>query len=407
MKKYLILTFVFISTLCCNAQEQNDITIGIIDSIYSKVLQEQRKIWIYLPQSLTASSQSKYPVLYLLDGDAYFYSLSGIVKQLSSFGTTSYPESIIVAIPNTNRKRDLMPDDPMGGMLDSSGIEKFTVFLENELIPFINNKYPTLQYRTLIGHSLGGSFVINTLINHQNLFTNYLAIDPGLKFHDYRFFNNAIKKLKQGKYEGKSLFLTVANTMPEGMDTLTALKDTTWTTSNIRSNLNFAKTINQFTHNSLDYQWRYCPEENHLSVPTISEYYGLKYFFRWNTLDLDMIIRTNPNISGESFLSKVLKHYQNISEKLEFETFPDQEQMNDLGYYYLQKEDFDGAMLFFKYNIDNYPNSSGSYDSMGDYYLAKSQQEKAIEMFNKAIEIDGNAYSKEKLGEMNRKTTSK
>src|SRR5690606_36952027 len=164
---------------------------------------------------------------------------------------------------------------------NSNGIKAFTNFIENELIPYIDSKYPTLQHRTLIGHSLGGSFVINTLINHQNLFTNYLAIDPGLKSHDYRFFDQAIEKMRDKSYEGKSLFLTIANTMPEGMDTLTALKDTTWVTSTLRSNLNFAKALDQFTSNNLDFEWRYYPNENHLSVPTISEYDGLKYFFSW------------------------------------------------------------------------------------------------------------------------------
>lgn len=403
MKKYIIVLSLFISIFNCDAQESNLIIIGRIDSIYSQVLQEQRKIWIYLPSSFNSRPDSRYPVLYLLDGEAYFYSLSGIVKQLSSFGSTSCPESVIVAIPNIDRSRDLMPFDPIDEAPDSSGIEMFTNFLEKELIPFIDNKYPTLQHRTLIGHSLGGAFVINTLINHKKLFTNYMAIDPGLKVHDNRFFNYAVKKLEQTNYEGKSLFLTVANTAPEDMDTLKALKDTTWVTSTIRTNLSFARTIDQFTQNKLDYQWKYYPDESHLSVPTISEYDGLRYFFRWNTLDLDKIIRTNPKISGESFFEKVIGHYNNVSENLGYETLPGHEQMDDLGYYYLQKEDFKGAILFFKFNIDYYTNNSNSYDSMGEYYLAKAQPDKAAEMFKKAIDLDGNHHSKEKLDELNRK----
>jgi len=407
MDKYLIILIIFTSTLHCYAQQQDKISIGAIDSVYSEILEEQREIWIYLPTSFKSLSNSKYPVLYLLDGETYFYSLAGLVKQLSSFGTTSYPESVIVAIPNTNRNRDLMPFDPNDEEFDSSGIEQFTDFIGKELIPFIDNKYPTLQHRTLIGHSLGGSFVINTLINHQKLFTNYLAIDPGLKFHDYRFFNYVMEKIRTGNFKDKSLYLTVANTMPQNMDTLTALKDTTWITSTIRSNLNFAKAVEQFTKNDLDYQWRYFSDENHMSVPTISEYHGLKYFFRWHTLDLDKIIRTNPDISGKSFFEKVTEHYRNVTKKLGYETLPTHEQINDLGYYYLQKEDFDGAVLFFKENIDNYPNNSNSYDSMGDFFLAIEQPYKATEMYKKAIKIDGNPYSTKKLKELNEKATIK
>lgn len=402
MHKFLIISFLLITTIHCNGQQPNELTIGIIDSIYSEVLNEQREIWISLPNSFNPQNNSKYPVLYLLDGDAYFHSFSGVVKQLSSFGTTSYPESVLVAIPNTNRYRDLMPFDPNDEALDSTGIERFTQFLEAELIPFIETKYPTLQHRTLIGHSLGGSFVVNTLINHQELFTNYLAIDPGLKSHNYRFRDYAIDQIRNNNFGGKCLFVAVANTMPEGMDTLTALQDTTWVTSTIRSNLNFAQAVEPINGNGLDFQWKYFSDENHLSVPTISGYYGLKYFFRWNTLDLDKIIRTNPDISGQSFLDKVTEHYRNVTKKLGYETLPSHEQMNDLGYFYLQKKDFDDAVLFFQYNIDNYSNNSNSFDAMGDLFMASEQPDKAAEMFKKAIEIDGNSDSTEKLKELSK-----
>lgn len=407
MHKFLIISFLLISTEYCNGQQTKKLTIGVIDSIYSEVLNEQREIWISLPDSYNLKTNSKYPVIFLLDGDAYFHSLSGIVKQLSSFGTTSYPESVLVAIPNTNRYRDLMPFDPTGESIDSTGIERFTRFIEIELIPFIESKYSVLQHRTLIGHSLGGSFVVNALINHQDLFTNYLAIDPGLKSHDYRFRNYAIDKIRNNNFEDKTLFVTVANTMPEGMDTLTALQDTTWITSTMRSNLNFAQAVERINSNGLDFKWKYFSDENHLSVPTISGYYGLKYFFSWNTLDLDKIIRTNPDISGQSFFDKVTEHYRIVTKKLGYETLPDHEQMNDLGYYYLQKEDFHGAGLFFQYNIDNYSTNSNSYDSMGDFFLAKEEPDKAIEMFKMAIAIDGNLHSSKKLKELDKKATNK
>lgn len=307
---------------------------------------------------------------------------------MSSFGNTTCPELIIIAIPNTNRYRDLTPFDPANDKIDSSGIEQFSLFLESELIPYIDKSYKTLQHRTLIGHSLAGSFVLNTLINHQNLFTNYLAIDPGLKLHDYRFFDYAIEKIRNNSFKNKSLFMTVANTMPEAMDTLSVLTDTSWTTSTIRSNLKFAKDVKKCTNNELNYQWKYYTNENHLSIPTISEYDGLKHFFRWNVLDLDKIIRTDPDIAGESFFNRVTGHYRMVTEKLGFKTLPDHEQMNDLGNYYMQKEDFEAALLFFHFNIENYPNNSKSYDSMGHYFLARKQSAKATQMFKKANEIN-------------------
>lgn len=109
MKKLLIIAFVMTFSSQGIAQDSDSIIIGQKDSIYSGLLEEQRELWIYLPESAKYNVISRYPVIYLLDGNAYFHSLAGIVKQLSSFGATVCPETIIVAIPNTERYRDLMP----------------------------------------------------------------------------------------------------------------------------------------------------------------------------------------------------------------------------------------------------------------------------------------------------------
>src|SRR4051794_33892297 len=89
--------------------ESATINIGTIDSIDSKVLNEQRKVWIYVPSS-AKNSKTRYPVVYLLDGDGHFYDLVGMTHQLSSVnGNTLCPEMIVVGIPNTDRTRDLTP----------------------------------------------------------------------------------------------------------------------------------------------------------------------------------------------------------------------------------------------------------------------------------------------------------
>lgn len=53
--------------------------------------------------------------------------------------------------------------------------------------------------------------------------------------------------------------------------------------------------------------------------------------------------------------------------------------------------------MFFVLNIDNYSNNSNAYDSMGDYFSAIDEMDKVAEFFRRAIEIDGNQYSKQKL----------
>lgn len=65
----------------CNSDKtktpDNKIVIGTIDSIYSTVLHEERKIWVYVPSSNNLNARHNYPVVYLLDGDTHFYSVIG------------------------------------------------------------------------------------------------------------------------------------------------------------------------------------------------------------------------------------------------------------------------------------------------------------------------------------------
>src|SRR5436190_2551397 len=95
------------------AQSDNSITIGKIDSVWSGTLKESRKYLVYTPPSYNNSIflPQKYPVLYLLDGDAHFHSVTGLLQYLSTGinGNYVFPEMIVTAIPNTDRTRDLTP----------------------------------------------------------------------------------------------------------------------------------------------------------------------------------------------------------------------------------------------------------------------------------------------------------
>lgn len=104
---FLFIFLPFITT----AQTDNKIVIGTIEHLSSKILNEDRELRIYVPNagSETIFSKQKYPVLYLLDGEAHFNSVVGMMEQLSNNGNTVVPEMIIVGISNTNRMRDLSP----------------------------------------------------------------------------------------------------------------------------------------------------------------------------------------------------------------------------------------------------------------------------------------------------------
>jgi enterochelin esterase-like enzyme len=61
-------------------------TIGKVDSLESATLKERRHYLVYTPPSYddTTTAPQRYPVLYLLDGDAHFHSVTGLIQILGT-----------------------------------------------------------------------------------------------------------------------------------------------------------------------------------------------------------------------------------------------------------------------------------------------------------------------------------
>jgi uncharacterized protein len=379
--------------------DQGDIIIGKIDSLYSAKLKEQRTVWVHVPgRPHKNDSSRRYPVVYLMDGDAHFTSVVGLIERLSAASDNDLcPEMIVVGIPNTDRMRDLTPTHVTSGPFGSSpmlavsgGGEEFTGFIEKELIPHIDSLYPTAPFRVLIGHSLGGLMVVNALIHHGSVFNAYLAIDPSLWWDDQKLLKQAESELGEPKrFSGKSLFLAVANTMAPGMDTMRVQGDTSSGSLHIRSILRFAADLGKNRGDSLRSDYKYYDEDSHGSVPLIAEYDGFRflfdfYHFRYQARVFD------PAVSADSAVWLVEAHFKNLSGKMGYVLLPPQDQVNGAAKAFIQNKSMDKAYAFFNLNLRNYPKSVDAYAGMGDYYVAKGDKTKALASYNKAMALGGN-----------------
>lgn len=411
MKKLIISILVSFFSICAFAQKDNKVTIGTIDSLQSKILCEQRKIWVYLPNGDGANdlySSQKYPVVYLLDGDAHFFSVVGMIQQLSQVnGNTVLPEMIVVGIPNTDRRRDLTPThmdvhpiwNDSALVRTSGGGENFIAFIEKELMPFIELKYPKAPYKLLIGHSLGGLTVMQNLVHHTHLFNSYICIDPSMWWDNQKLLNEAKIFLKDTKLEGKSFYLGFANTMDEGMDIKQVAKDTAMDTEHIRSILELQTVFENNNHNGLHYKGRYYNDDDHGSVPLIAEYDALRWIFQWHEFKegMDRIFSSASEMTSEELQELPEAHFKEVSKHFGYEVLPPEMLINHIGYVLLLKKMPEKASVFFELNIMNYPNSSNVYDSYGDYFLAVGDKTKAIEQFEKALAIQEIPESRKKL----------
>lgn len=389
---FLIIIF---STLIVKAQSQTkDINIGFIDSLDSKILNEKRRVLVHVPKG----EGKKFPVLYVLDGDDHFEALVGMIKRLNS--TDNCPEMIIVGISNANRNRsrDLThtkADDPRFQLRNTGGGEKFMEFIEKELIPKIESNYPAAPYRIFVGHSAGGLFVMNTLLKQSYLFNAYLAIDPGMLHDDKRLLKEAQKILVENSFAGKSLFLAIANSMPEGMDTLSVRKDNSFGSMIIRPILETQDLLLATSKaNQLKFDSKYYAQDDHRSVAFLAEYDAIRFFFKEYKFVMKESYMTDPNVKLSAILDT---HYKAVSKQLGYTVNPDENLVNDAGYEALEAKQFDKAGDLFKLNVLNYPQSSNVFDSLGDYFLEINDQANAIESFKKALALKEVPQTREKL----------
>ena len=191
------------------------LVVGETFTLESTALEEQRRINVYAPDAYQGSEDERFPVLYMPDGGIHedFLHIAGLV-QISSLNGTMRP-FILVGIENTERRRDLT--GPTSTAEDREiaphigGSEKFRAFLRDELMPEINSRYRTSGETAIVGESLAGLFVVETLLMEPGLFDTYLAIDPSLWWDSERLVETALT-LPGGQFEEKrTLYLAASS----------------------------------------------------------------------------------------------------------------------------------------------------------------------------------------------------
>lgn len=174
------------------------ITAGETRTFRSAILNENREIRIALPESYDQTTL-RYPVLYLLDGSPEKLVQGAGVTRFLAAARNRIPEMIVVAIPNTNRNRDLTP---------GPGAETFERFLAEELLPWVEREWRAAPDRVLVGHSLGGSLVAHAALNRPTLFRGYLAVSAPVWRYD-GFADQLAPGIARAAAAGVSLHLTV------------------------------------------------------------------------------------------------------------------------------------------------------------------------------------------------------
>lgn len=235
------------------AQQATPLPIGETFTLESGILKETRRINVYKPPVPPAESSAPLPVLYMPDGGIAedFLHVAGLVQV--SVGNGTMRPFLLVGIENTERRRDMtgpteVADDrkiaPRVG-----GSPAFRRFIREELMPAVRTKYRVTEERGIVGESLAGLFVVETLLLEPDLFDTYMAFDPSLWWNAQHLVKTAPKRVRA--LSGRPLRLFLASSREPELAKLTTA---------------FADTLRSHAPKSLRWHYLPMPEETHATI---------------------------------------------------------------------------------------------------------------------------------------------
>lgn len=214
LRTLLISTLLFTQTVLAAEPviDAQPLAIGQTFELRSAVLSETRRINIYRAASVDTAPDAALPVLYMPDGGIGedFLHVAGLLQV--SVGNGTMRPFLLVGIENTQRRRDLT--GPTGNPEDRKiapqvgGSAVFRSFLRDELMPEIKRRYPSTDENAIVGESLAGLFVLETLVLEPALFDTYVAIDPSLWWNHAALLPQAELALARNRDLQATLYLT-------------------------------------------------------------------------------------------------------------------------------------------------------------------------------------------------------
>lgn len=335
------------------------LTIGFQHTFHSEILDEERELWVYLPNGYESSGTQRYPLIVVLDARGSFRPTAALIHTLSEGG--AIPQMIVVGIKNTNRWRDLTPVEGMG-IPGTGGGEEFLASLESEVIPLIESNWRTNGFRVFSGHSLGGLTALNALFRKPELFDAYIALSPSVEWDEGFMVERYRAYLDRAKNLDRMLYLAIADEAMERpyYDQLVDL---------IRQN-----TLQGLIWTSEIFE----AEDDHMSMRVTGGLAGIRWVFRdWRLTSRRIYAMTNEDLD---------KHYEMASRRYKEPRALSMMEITDAGYWGLYDErTVDRAMEFFHLAIQKWPDRAYPYSCLGEGLERTGELEKALLQMEKAL----------------------
>ncbi|MBN2639506.1 MAG: hypothetical protein JXR65_10535 [Bacteroidales bacterium] len=275
--KHIFIVIIFLSS--ANLAFGQEIAKVETVKIHSKELNQTREILVFTPQDYKQKIFQNYDVIYVFDAqEREFFDFT---HSAISFLSNAKKNYIVIGITSPyiekydySRNNDFLPILKTESAKKrfgkySGNASNFLKYVKNEVIPYIENHYRVGIQRVAVGHSLGASFILYSMIKDSGLFNAYFAISPNFAYDNDRLAKEMIH-FNYNQLKSTFLYLSNAN---EGIGYWQQ-----WlpARNKVYSFLDTSKNLK-----TLHYVIRKFPNETHWSTFAPSLTYGLKRYFSY------------------------------------------------------------------------------------------------------------------------------
>lgn len=193
------------------------LVIGEVHTLASRTMGGERRIVVRVPSGYAASPEQRYDVVYVIDGgpEQDFPHLAGLAQSAEVNGTFDPP--IVVGIETVRRREEITPPATDVAAYTAElgmapgGSARFRRFIAEEVKPWVEARYRTSGNDAVMGESLAGLFVIETLFEQPQLFDDYIAVSPSLWWEEMKYGREAAAYLRRLPAGRRRLHLSLAD----------------------------------------------------------------------------------------------------------------------------------------------------------------------------------------------------
>lgn len=360
----------------------------------SEILESPPKVDIYLPSDYHETAETiRYPLILTLDGWALSQTVSGVVNHLSN--TASMPKAIVVAIdsdneyawgPNLyvsnsgwNNPKDSRLDGFSGGEAD-----KYLTFLEQELLPLLDSRYHTNDFRILIGMSPSATFTLHTLWKAPELFDAHFVFAAtdviGMGYTpDTTFVDKIAESL--AKEPNRKGYLYVASAQreadrkPQRQENVDAL----------------IEALAPYTAKNFKLKAEHIPNFGHYPMALPGLLSALDLVFPREKFGMSG--KFGEFLKTEKPFDTITAYYKDLSAQVGFDIYPNPDlrrnaaSLRVAGYRLRNKGEYEQAEKIYQLWLDMVPNSVKAKYGLAAVYEAKGEKSLAATHFSQALNI--------------------